>query len=165
MAKTSKRIDKVPWSLLTPLQQLERERALDVLRDMRRYGRPLKSVMLPTGMTENKVIEHIRSALRKRGDTWLAIDHDSISRGLNIIEKDIGWVSIEVNSSSEASKAGKYRYVVGQFIDTGDTTRLAEFKGKTITDSHGIEHPFETDPKKVMDALKRTSKGIYEVYD
>jgi hypothetical protein len=140
-----------------------RKRSLGVLKDMRRTGNTLQDTLLPPGLSEEIVVDSIKGALCRSGKTWAAREHDDISRGLHIIER--GRIrSIIVDDSHEASKLGKYRYAVGRFSDTGDQSLLGPFKTMHVRDSRGKVHSFETDPKLILEALKRTENGTYEVY-
>jgi hypothetical protein len=156
-------IDQQPWRDLSPGEMIEREKALEVLKEMRKTGGTLDNVFLPKGMTRETVVRHVRSALQRSKDTWLARPYDTISRALNIIEN--GQIrSIEVNDSEEASKVGRYGNAVKKYLETADESALEPFVGMQVWDSSGRLHTLETRPKQILEALRRSSTGTYEVY-
>ena len=149
-------IDQQPWRDLSPEEMVEREKALDVLKEMRKTGDTLDNMFLPKGMTSEKVVRHVRSALQRYKGTWRAQPYDTISRALNIIEN---WPirSIEVNDSEEASKVGQYGDAVKKYLDNGDESALEPFVGMQVWDSSGRLHTLETRPKQIKEAIRRSS--------
>lgn len=156
-------IDQRSCHDLTPDEMVEREKALEVLKEMRRLETTIDNVLLPKGMTKEKVVRHIRGALRRSGNTWHAQPYDTICRAMNIIEN--GRIrSIEVNDSAEATKVGQYGDAIKKYLDTGDEAALNPFVGKQVWDSSGRLHTLETRPKQIKEAIRRSPTGTYEVY-
>jgi hypothetical protein len=56
-----------------------------------------------------------------------------------------GTREVAVRGSRQASILGHYWNAVQAYLETGDKSRLAKFKGKFITDAKGMKRPLLTD--------------------
>ena|SRR2546427_1439747 len=159
-------IHKRSESFLTSKQKSIRERSLDVLSEARRTGKSLSKVSKQHGLSYKTVL-HNTKAFKKVSGKWIAKKYDKIPRVMTINEKG-EQISFEVNDSRNASKISKYRNAVKEFLKTGNTERLLKFKNKTVKDSQGNSHIFETDPQVIIAIEERKESpefhpGVYKI--
>lgn len=156
-------IDRRLWWELSPEEMTEREKALGVLKEMRKLATTLDRVPMPRDMTPEKVVTHVRGVLHKEGSSWRAQPTDTISRAMNIIE-DGRIRSVLINDSQEASKIGRYGNAIKKYLDTANEAVLQPFVGMEVQDSGGKLHTLETRPDMIKLAIKRSPEGGYDVY-
>jgi hypothetical protein len=65
-----------------------------------------------------------------------------------------------VNDSRTASQLSRYSNAVGNYLETGDSSGLTEFEGKTYVDAHGKTHTFETDPAAIRATIERSESDF-----
>ena len=149
-------ISKRSWKLLSPREKGAREKSLDVLREVRRGKKSLSTASRDHGLSVKSVLKNT-NAFKKTGNRWTPKTYDRISRVMKINENGKA-ISIEINDSRKASLIGRYHNAVKKYLDTGDTSKLKQFEGKTIKDAQGNLHVFETD----TEALDEIHEGIEE---
>ena len=156
-------ISKRSWTALSPKEKLTREKSLEVLREVRRNNKSLSAASKDKGLSLKTVLQNT-SAFKKVGNRWISKTYDHIPRVMKINEK--GRVrSIEITDSRTASIIGRYHNAVKKYIETGDTKELAKFEGKTIKDSNGNLHVFETDTEtleEINEAIEEPE--FYDIY-
>ncbi len=88
-------------------------------------------------------------ALRK-GATgrYAAKSSDSLLRMLVVPTRE-GLAEIATRSSREATQLAEYWEAVQWFIDTGDTSKLRAFRGKSVSGADGSRLPLITDPDEL----------------
>ena len=59
---------------------------------------------------------------------------------------------------------GKYMAAVRRFLETNDVTLLEPFEGRSVVDSRGQEHPFETRPNAVYRLAHTEDHSFEEIY-
>lgn len=155
-AKTPLPTPKRSWFTLNPKEKLMREKSLRVLSDVRRNQKSLTEASKDAGMKIKTVLNNTR-AFNKIGGRWVAKTYDRIPRVLKINENG-KITSIEVDDSRKASLIGRYHNAVKKYVETGDSSDLRKFEGKTVKDSRGRIHTLETDTK----ALDRINESIEE---
>jgi len=72
--------------------------------------------------------------------------------------------SITVPGFDPASRVGRHYNRVGRFLQTQDTSLLAEFDGEGVTDVQGVFHPFETNPNNLFMWAAKDDAPFHEIY-
>ena len=90
------------------------------------------------------------SALRKlKNGQYTAKSHDRLLRVVVVISKRKGLLEIATRDSRQASKAGKHSAAVERYLETGDASALAKFRGKHIVDANGQRVALLTDLREL----------------
>jgi hypothetical protein len=96
------------------------------------------------GVAPRTVIKHIGKALIKAANgRYKSKPSDRLLRRLNFLS-ETGPVRVSVRGSRLASRIAKYENAVRRYLETGDTTALQEFVGKSIKVGK-TQYPFVTD--------------------
>jgi hypothetical protein len=162
--KMVKNLSKVKWNNLKPSQKRLRVLSLNVLTDMRN-GKSLTSASKEFGLDKEIVKQHIKSAIIKKRERWVAKKIDRIERCLVINEKGKSR-GIIVTNSKDASLIGEYHNAVKKFLETGDKSLLKKFKRRIIKDSKGKKHKLETNPDKLYEISEaREDEEFFEIYE
>jgi hypothetical protein len=156
---------KRPWKKLTPRQKLLREKSLTVVSELRNT----KTKTLPQAANDNNitvknVIKHTNGFKKVNGKPVVK-RWDRIKRvmRINIDGKE---KSVEIRDSRTASVVGRYHNAVKQFLNTGDKTKLKQFRNKKIKDSKGKLYRLETNPDEIIKINQRIEEPeFYEVYN
>jgi hypothetical protein len=149
---------RVPLAYLSPKERLARRRALEVVSEARRGKGSLSKLARARGMSL-KTVRRASGAFRKEGGRWVATRSDSVERWLKSYENG-SRVEVLVRDSRTASLLSRYSNAVAHYLETGDPTELAEFKGKTYRDANGTVHTFETDPAAIRGAVERSESDF-----
>lgn len=121
-----------------------------VIQKMRSEGISLTRAAKEYGIDRKKVIELGGSALRKqKNGRYKAKSFDRLLRVLVIPSKN-GLKEVAVRDSRTASKLASYSAAVHRFLQTGDKSKLREFKTLRITTADGKPFRLLTDPKELM---------------
>jgi hypothetical protein len=155
--KRSKRATKRPllrnaeqYFAMPEDRQLQWNRATHVLQRMRSHGVSLSQAAREIGISRRKVIDLSGSALKKQANgRYAARTFDRLLRVL-VIPSRGGLTEIAVRDSRTASKLGEYSAAVQRFIQTGDQSKLRQFKKLKLKDTSGNPIKFLTDPKAIM---------------
>jgi hypothetical protein len=125
---------------------------------MRSTAGSLSKIAPQCGVSRRTMISLGGSALRKLSNgRYAAKGHDPLLRVVVVISKHKGPVEIATRDSRQASKAGKHSAAVQRYLETGDDSALAQFKGKHIVDAQGKRVALLTD----LDELDRLgSAGV-----
>ncbi len=87
-----------------------------------------------------------KSALRKnKSGKYVVKKNDNLLRVLSIPTSE-GTQPIAVRGSKQASLLGEYWNAVHRYLQTGDTSRLKEFRGQKIKDANGVDVALLVDP-------------------
>ena len=147
---------KRAWDTLNSKEQSARDRSLGVLSHARKSNQSLTRLARERKISVRSVLR-ATDGFKKVGGRWMAKKTDRIPRIMKINEDGKErW--IEIRDSRSASLIGKYHSAVREYLDTGNTAVLAEFKGKRVKDSSGKWHTLETNPN----ALKEINTRIEE---
>ena len=74
--------------------------------------------------------------------------------------------SVTIIDSRTASVVGRYHNAVKQFLNTGDKTKLKQFRNKKVKDSKGKLHKLDVDPQRIIQINQRIEEPeFYEVYN
>ena len=164
----SRPVGQRPLSLLSPYQRTMRETALRVLARSRRFGEPLSKSAREAHTTPETVRRYLgRSGYRKVGSRWRPTRSDSLLRRMAFYE-DGRRKAATVRGSRTASQIGKYNRDVRSFLEdpARDPSILRKWKGRTFVDAQGRVHTFETDPRRILSAVKRAESeyGSFDIY-
>jgi hypothetical protein len=128
-----------------------------VISKMRTDGTSMQKASRQYAIDPRTVIRYGRSAVRKLANgRWIAKPDDRISR-LLLVPTSNGLSEISVRDSRQASQLGKYWDGVQKYLETGDSSGLQKFVGRSITNANGQQIPLLTD----LDELDRQgSAGV-----
>jgi hypothetical protein len=127
------------WTLVTHVIQKMRRESMSVTQAAKEYG-----------IDRRKVIELGGSALRKQTNGRYKVkSFDRLLRVLVIPSKD-GPKEVAVRDSRTASKLASYSAAVHRFLQTGDKSKLSEFKTLRINTADGKPFKLLTDPKELV---------------
>jgi hypothetical protein len=125
--------------------QRARNRAYEVLSLMRTEGKSLTAAISAAQTSRRTVDRYVRSALvEQQSGRSAAKPSDRFPRRIHW-QMPNGKIEITVRSSRTASKVAEHQNAIRHFLRTGDTSRLDEFKGKTVQG-----RPYVTDPKDLI---------------
>lgn len=126
-------------------QQQSQLKAARVVSTMRMEKISLTRAAHEEGISPATVRRHARSALRKTSQgTYKARASDRMVRVL-VIPAPNGLAEIATLDSRAASIVGEYWNAVHHYLETGDETELARFRGVSIIDAQGNAVPLLTD--------------------
>ena len=129
---------------------------------MRREKRSLTAAARAERTSPRTVKRYVRSALRQKGpgERSRLTPHDRIPRTLNVVGRTL---PVTVRDSRTASRIAEYMNAVRSYRNTGDSSALARFRGKSFQ-AAGVTYPFITDPAKLdqlADARVLEIEGLY----
>lgn len=142
-------------SALPPDAAAARERSLDALAVARRDKVSLSEAARREGMAVDAVAWWSDGATERRGGRVFAASGDRLFRPMYVYS-DGAVVPVDVRGSRVASAIGSYHSAVHHYLSTGDSSRLARFRGVKVG---GIE--LETD-LDVIDELARRGEFDFE---
>lgn len=129
---------------MSPRSQDEWTRTTHVVSRMR-DGASLRQASREVGLHPRTVVRLAGSALRRRADgRYVARPGDRLLRVMRMPTRT-GLRALGLRDSRQASQLGKHGAALDWYFETGDASRLKEFKGKYITDVNGRRIPFLTD--------------------
>lgn len=158
-------LHKRPWRKLTPRQKLLREKSLTVISELRNSKtKTLPQVANNNDITVQNVIKHTNGFKKVNGKPVVK-KRDRIKRVMRI-NNDGKEKSVEIRDSRTASVVGRYHNAIKQFLNTGDKTKLKQFRNKKVKDSKGKLHRFETNSDEIIKINQRIEEPeFYEVYN
>ncbi len=110
-----------------------------------RQGLSRTRAMRELRLTRAQVDRFAGSAFRKlKNGRYVAKAYDRLLRVVMVVSQD-GLREVATRDSRQASKAGKHSAAVHRYLQTGDASALARFKGKYIIDVTGEKIPLLTD--------------------
>lgn len=102
-----------------------------------------------TGIPPRVFIRRGRSALRKlKNGRYAAKSYDHLLRVVVVISSE-GLIEVGTHDSRQASKAGRHSAAVHKYLQTGDASAIAKFRGKYITDATGERIELLTDREEL----------------
>jgi hypothetical protein len=91
---------------------------------------------------------------------------DNIELAMHIYEKGVGVTSIVTTNSDDRSLIGLYFNAERKARNKGDASVLKRFQNKSITDSDGKIHKFETDLDAIFEIVEQMEEPeFFEIYD
>lgn len=98
-----------------------------------------------TGISPNVLRRRGRSALRKlKNGRYAAKTYDHLLRVVLVITRE-GLLEVGTLDSRQASRTGRHSAAVHKYLQTGDASALAQFRGKYIIDAAGERIELLTD--------------------
>jgi hypothetical protein len=126
-----------------PTQQVYTS-VLSVISRMRE-GVSRTRAMREAGVTRTQVNRFGASALQKlKNGRYVAKTYDRLLRIVMVVSNE-GVVEVATRDSRQASKAGKHSAAVHRYLQTGDTSALAQFEGQHVIDRKGERVALLTD--------------------
>lgn len=96
-------------------------------------------------LTSRQVDRFGRSAMRKlTNGRYVAKTYDHLLRVVLVITNQ-GLLEVGTLDSRQASKTGRHSAAVHKYLETGDASALAQFKGKHLIDTGGEQIELLTD--------------------
>ncbi len=152
--KSHKQLNDLPSG-----ERVARDRALNALSQMRWKNLSLTQAAKQAETTPGNVRKYAEIALYKdKAGRVYPKATDRMPRQMTILTPE-GLQSVNVGSSLEASKVGEYMNAVKHFLNTGDTTRLRKFQGKSIAG-----RPLLTDPQTIENLAFRHELEFEDIY-
>lgn len=114
------------------------DRVVGVISKMRSERTSLQRASREAGISPHTVIRWGGPALQKRSNgRYAAKPNDRLLRVLMIPTPE-GKREIAVRGSRQATQLAEYWNAVQKYLETGDASRLAAFRGKYIKDASGV---------------------------
>ncbi len=136
------------------ITQQKRADAFEVLSIMRRSDSNLSPAVRlfnrdnpGTPISTRTVQKYIEPALKKENRKWVAKKYDRLMRLMRFPTKD-GIIEIEIRDSRSATKLGNYWNAVREYLATGNTQQLKQFRHEYIRAGR-IQYRFITDPESI----------------
>jgi hypothetical protein len=130
-------------------------RSLHVLAQIRRTGMTLTAAARENHIDPRTVRKYLGTDLKRNG---IPSKSDRRRRDM-LVPTSRGTTPVAVRGSSEASQLGRYMSSVGDYLRTGNTEGLDEFKGKSIGG-----HRLITDPDALDSLAQAGSLQLDEIY-
>jgi hypothetical protein len=135
-------------------------KALRVLGNMRRTGKPLNAAAREGHMDPRTVRKYLGPELKtKRGHRRTKPTKNDRRRRRMLIPTALGNTPTTVVGSKQASQLGRYMSAIGKYLRTGDVAGLAEFKGQSIEG-----HFLITDPEILSALAQAGALTLDEIY-
>lgn len=138
------------------------DRRLDIaVRELRRK-RSLDKAAKEAKVSVERLRRHLAQSgiAEQRGKRWVV--REDVPRWMPIFSE--GELElIKVKGRKASSPVGRYMNAVKDFVNSGDASHLAPFKGRAITDTRGKVHRFETDPNTLYE-LSNDEVDPFEQY-
>jgi len=134
-------------------------KALRVLGNMRRTGKPLNAAAREEHMDPRTVRKYLGTELKGRGHGRLRPSKNDRRSRRMLVPTALGVSPVKVRGSKQASLLGKYMSAVGRYLRTGDTESLKDFEGKSISGN-----PLITDPQTLTALAQAGSLQIDQIY-
>ena len=149
---------------LTPKQISKYEDSLEVLQIMRKQKMTLTKASKTVGISPKTVKRHLGLVIQKRSNRIIAKQNDNLPRKIRMYQngKEI-W--IQVRGNKRAAEIARYHGAVGRMLNQGQADSMKKFENKSIKDTKGNMHKFETDSKKLRDIAKRREEPeFFSIY-
>ena len=166
--KKSLTAKKLPIHLVDPRglkakHRVLRNDALSVLNRIR-SGETPSNVIDEIGISKNDLLKHLGNNIKIKKNKIKVTKSDRIPREM-VISEDGVEDSIIVKNLRDASIIGRYQNAKRHFLETGDSTKLIEFKKIKLKDTDGIIHKLETNPNKIIEIEDRKEEPeAFEIY-
>lgn len=150
---------ETPIRVLPPL---DRERLENALKAYRQSGRQIDAAR-SVGISVERLRRYLREnvSIKRRGRT-LVID-DNRAREMTIVSKGRVYKAILPNFDA-ASVNGEYLSAVSAFLFSNEPSLLRKFEGRSVTDTAGKSHTFETDPNTIYQLAAAGTELFHNVY-
>ena len=132
------------------------------LKAYRKTGRQIdaaRSVGVSVELLRRYLRENV--SVKRRGRT-LVID-DNRAREMTVVSKGRVFKAILPNFDA-ASVNGEFLSAVRAFLLSNEPSPLRKFEGRSVTDTAGKSHPFETDPNTLYQLAAAGTELFHNVY-
>jgi hypothetical protein len=143
---------------MTPAQRDAWRAAFHAL-NMMRDGLSLAAAARRAGTTPAIVRSYVGPALVRKGRRWVARPADRLLRPMQILAEGGIEYEVVVRGSRAASLIGGHWSAIGYYLDTGDASRLAHFRGKRVAG-----RTLETDPDVIDIWDRRGELQVEDIY-
>jgi hypothetical protein len=129
---------------------------------MMQMGIPLRRSAKIYGISEQHLRRYAKenAGAKRVGARW--VFDDRRPRRFPVYSE--GQLKTVLLSPDEASLAGAFMQAARQFLPSGDTSILAPYEGRGVTDVAGRFHPFETDPNRLYELDSAGELNFPEFY-
>jgi hypothetical protein len=134
-------------------------KALRVLGNMRRTGKPLSAAAREQHMDARTVRKYLGTELKARGQGRAHPTKSDKRLRKMLVPTALGVSPVKVRGSKQASLLGKYMSAVGKYLRSGDIEALKEFEGKAISGNSLI-----TDPQVLTALAQAGSLELDRIY-
>jgi len=148
---------------LKPKERNLRNKSLSILNRVR-HGERYSDVIEKSNISENILEKYLGNYIKIKDDFIKVTKSDKIPREMIISEDGLD-IPIIVKNSRDASIIGLYHNAKRYFIQTGDSSKLKEFKKIRLRDVDGKSHQLETNPDKIIEIEDRKEEPeAFEIY-
>lgn len=128
-----------------------------------RQDKGIASTAKELGVSPERLRHHLNriGATEKRGRQWVV--KDSLARTMLVYSNGRA-ETITVTDRKTARAVGNYMGQVARFLETNDRGFVSLYTGMSVTDIHGVEHPFETDPNALYRLNQTGSNSFEQIY-
>jgi hypothetical protein len=121
------------------------DRVVSVVSKMRSEKASLQKASKEEGISPRTVKRWAGSALQKQSNgKWVAKKRNTLLKILKIPTSE-GPQEIGIRDSRQATRLAHYWNALNRYLETGDSSKLKKFSGKSIKDANGAQIPFITD--------------------
>lgn len=142
-----------------PVNGDQLENALKAYRKTGRQTDAARSVGVSVELLRRYLRENV--SIKRRGRT-LVID-DNRAREMTVVSKGRVFKAI-LPSHDAASVNGEYLSAVRAFLLSNEPSPLRKFEGRSVVDTAGKSHPFETDPNILYQLAAAGTELFHNVY-
>lgn len=138
------------------------DRRLDIAVRELRKKRSLEKAAKEAKVSVERLRRHLAQSgvAEQRGKRWVV--REDVPRWMPMFTEG-SLEHIKVKGRKASSPIGRYMNAVKDFVNSGDTSHLAPFKGRSVSDTRGKAHPFETDPNTLYE-LSNDERDPFELY-
>jgi hypothetical protein len=123
---------RAAYDALKPVEREAHARALEAVNVMRRLGLTIERAARDVGTTVESVLKFGGSSLtRGPRNRYVPKASDRLLRPMEVITSE-GKQSIDVRDSRSAAKIARHANAVRHYVNTGDTSRLREFRRAVV---------------------------------
>ncbi len=140
------------------------DRQLEAAVKQVRAGKSLTKASASVGVSAERVRSYMagQGIGEKVGGRW-CVGEDCRTRDMPIFTNG-ETRTINVRGYEDSRLIGEYMSAVGRFLETGDTSHLEPYVGKSVTDASGQKHPFETDPNTLYQLSSGGTDDFSQIY-
>lgn len=147
---------------IRPPRTTDSVRFENALKAYRKTGRQIDAAR-SVGVSVELLRRYLRENVSvKRLGRTLVIG-DSRAREMTVVSKGRVFKAILPNFDA-ASVNGEYLSAVRAFLLSNDPSHLRQFEGRSVTDTAGKTHPFETDPNTLYRLAAAGTELFHNVY-
>lgn len=135
------------------------QRGLRILQEMKDLFPAARAAGVSPKQFAKAALE--KGAIRKQGNRWVV--RGSLPRRMLIFSGGRE-VVVTVRGIKSASLVGRYMVAVRQFLRTNNSDALEPFAGRSVKDTAGKSHPFETSPNAIYRLASAGDQAFEQIY-